>query len=42
MTKSEFMKKPSSLHSNETIIIYLIAAALLISVWVIAFLSWQG
>ena len=42
MTKSESMKKPSSLHVSETVIIYLIAAALLTGVWVIAFLGWQG
>jgi hypothetical protein len=42
MTKSDFMKKPSSLHVGETVIIYLIAAALLSAVMVIAFVGWQG
>jgi hypothetical protein len=42
MTQSESMKKPSSLHVNETALVYVIAAVLLISVWVIAFLGWQG
>jgi hypothetical protein len=41
-TKSDFMKKPSSLKFNETIIVYLIAAALLTGVMVLAFVSWQG
>jgi hypothetical protein len=36
------MKKTSSMPGNETVIIYVIAAALLIAVWVIAFLGWQG
>jgi hypothetical protein len=36
------MKKPSSIMVSETLIIYLIAAALLTGVMVIAFLSWQG
>jgi hypothetical protein len=42
MTNSESMKKPSSLHVTETVIIYLIAAALLTAVMVIAFVGWQG
>jgi len=43
MTQSESMKKPSSQHVvSETVIIYIIAAVLLTSVWVIAFLGWQG
>jgi hypothetical protein len=41
MTQSESMKKPSSLHVNETVMMYVIAAVLLISVWVIAYLGWQ-
>jgi hypothetical protein len=36
------MKKPSSLHIGETIRIYLIAAALLTGVMVLAFVGWQG
>jgi len=36
------MKKPSSLHVGETIRIYLIAAALLTGVMLLAFLGWQG
>jgi len=36
------MKKPSSLKVNETIIIYLIAVALLAAVMVLAFVGWQG
>jgi hypothetical protein len=36
------MKKPSSLHVSETVIIYLIAAALLTGVMVLAFVSWYG
>ena len=42
MTTSESMKKPSTLLVSETVIIYLIAAALLTGVMVIAFLGWQG
>ena len=42
MTHSESMKKPSSLNGSETVIVYVIAAVLLTSVWVIAFLGWQG
>jgi hypothetical protein len=42
MIKSEFMKKPSSLHVGETVIIYLIAAVLLTGVMVLAFAGWQG
>lgn len=42
MTQSESMKKPSSLHVNETVIVYVVAAALLTAVWVIAFLGYQG
>jgi hypothetical protein len=42
MTKSEFMKKPHSLHVGETVIIYLIAAALLTGVMILAFVGWQG
>jgi len=42
MTQSESLKKPSSLHVNENVIVYIIAAVLLTSVWVIAFLGWQG
>jgi hypothetical protein len=36
------MKKSSSLQASETVIIYLIAAALLTGVMVLAFVSWQG
>jgi len=36
------MKKPSSLHVGETIRVYLIAAALLTGVMVLAFVGWQG
>ncbi len=36
------MKKPSSLHVTETVIVYLIAAALLAGVMIIAFVGWQG
>jgi hypothetical protein len=36
------MKKPSSLHVGETIRIYLIAAALLTGVMLLAFAGWQG
>jgi hypothetical protein len=36
------MKKPSSLQVTETVIIYLIAAALLTGVMVLAFMGWQG
>jgi hypothetical protein len=36
------MKKPSSIQARETLIIYLIAAALLTGVMVLAFVSWQG
>jgi hypothetical protein len=36
------MKKPSSLHVGETIRIYLIAAALLTGVMILAFVGWQG
>jgi hypothetical protein len=42
MTKSELMKKPSSLHVGETVIVYLIAAALLTGVMILAFVGWQG
>jgi hypothetical protein len=42
MTKSESLKKPSSLQINETVIIYLIAAVLLTGVMVLAFVGWQG
>jgi hypothetical protein len=42
MTQSESMKKPSSLHVNETVLVYVIAAVLLLSVWIVAFLGWQG
>jgi len=42
MTKSESMKKPSSLRISETVIIYLIAAALLTGVMILAFAGWQG
>ena len=42
MTKSESMKKPSSLQVSETVIIYLIAAALLTGVMVLTFVGWQG
>jgi len=36
------MKKPSSLQVSETVIIYLIAAALLTGVMVLTFVGWQG
>jgi len=36
------MKKSSSLPVGETVIVYLIAAALLTGVMVLAFVSWQG
>jgi hypothetical protein len=36
------MKKSSSLQASETFIVYLIAAALLTGVMVVAFLGWQG
>jgi hypothetical protein len=36
------MKKPSSIQVSETVIVYLIAAALLTGVMVLAFVSWQG
>jgi hypothetical protein len=36
------MKKPSSLHVTETVIIYLIAAVLLAGVMILAFVGWQG
>jgi len=36
------MKKPSSLQVSETIIIYIIAAALLTVVMTLAFVGWQG
>ena len=42
MTQSESMKKPSSQHVNESVMVYVIAAVLLISVWVIAFLGYQS
>ena len=42
MTQSESVKKPSSLHVNENAIVYVIAAVLLLSVWIIAFLGWDG
>jgi hypothetical protein len=42
MSKSEFMKTQPSLHTRETVVIYLIAAALLTAVMVIAFVGWQG
>jgi hypothetical protein len=38
-TQNPIMKKPSSLKVNETIIVYLIAVALLTSVMVLAFVS---
>jgi hypothetical protein len=42
MSKSESMKNPASLPVSETVIIYLIAAALLTGVMVLAFVGWQG
>jgi hypothetical protein len=42
MTQSESMKTSSSMEVRETVIVYLIAAALLTMVMVIAFLGWQG
>jgi hypothetical protein len=42
MTQSESMKTSSSMEVRETVIVYLIAAALLAMVMVIAFLGWQG
>lgn len=42
MTQSESLKKSTSLHGHETVIVYVIAAVLLTSVWVLAFLGWQG
>jgi hypothetical protein len=42
MIQSESMKTPSSMEVRETVIVYLIAAALLTGVMVIAFLGWQG
>jgi hypothetical protein len=36
------MKNSSSLHVSETVIVYLIAAALFTGIMVVAFLSWQG
>jgi hypothetical protein len=42
MTQSESVKKPSSSAVNETLIIYIVAGALLTMVWVIAFLGWQS
>jgi hypothetical protein len=42
MTQSESMKKPSSLHVNETVIVYLIAATLFAGVMILAFVTWEG
>jgi hypothetical protein len=42
MSQSESMKTSSSMEVRETVIVYLIAAALLTMVMVIAFLGWQG
>jgi hypothetical protein len=36
------MKKQSSLHINESVVVYLIAALLFTLVMVVAFVSWQG
>jgi hypothetical protein len=42
MTQSESMKKPSLLHVNETVIVYLIAALLFLGVMALAFATWEG
>jgi hypothetical protein len=36
------MKKQTSLHVNESVAVYLIAALLFTLVMVVAFVSWQG
>ncbi len=36
------MKRHSSLHVNESVVVYLIAALLFTLVMVVAFVSWQG
>jgi hypothetical protein len=42
MSQSESIKKSSSVHVSETVIIYLIAAAILTGAAILAFVGWQG